>query len=162
MKQKIFPIFILSLTLACAVVFLLFCEEKQALATSGSIQELSSISFFTDEFEHHNAYGHMVCYIPYDNALGQPCEKDSLAELKMLNETLLPKEDRCYRLKLTDEKEEKNPLSLANLDSHDTWELHPAKGCGHFMDPSMPCADILFYLDAESMGNYILISESSQ
>lgn len=162
MKHNTFPIFILLLSLLCIASFLLFCEEQQALAVSGSTQNLSTISFQIDAFENQKAYGSMICVIPYDNALGQACEKSSPAELKILNKTLLPKEERCYRLKLKDEKGEKNPLSLANLENEASWELHTAGGCEHL--PSLPdaYANILFYLDEQPMGLYTLISESNQ
>lgn len=162
MRQKIFPIFILLLGLICTASFLLFCEEQQAIAVSGNIHNLSTISFQIDAFENQKAYGSIICMIPYDNALGQSCEKNSVAELKILNESLLPKEERCYRLKLTDENGEKNPLSLANLEDEDTWELHTAGGCEHLSARPDVYADIFFYLDDQPMGLYTLISESSQ
>lgn len=162
MRQKLFPIFILLLALVSAAAFLLFCKEQQALAVSNDTQDLSSVLFHTDAFENNKAYGSMVCAIPYDNALGQACEKDSTAELKILNESLLPKEERCYRLKLTDEEGEKNPLSLANLEAESSWELHVADGCEHLSSLPDPYAEILFYLDGQLMGYYVLISESSQ
>ncbi len=162
MKQKTFPIFILLLGLICTASFLLFCEEQQTLSDSGNIQDLSTISFQIDAFENHKAYGSMVCAIPYDNALGQACEKNSSAELKILNESLLPKEERCYRLKLTDEKGEKNSLSLANLEANGSWELHTADGCEHLLALPDVYADIIFYLDDQPMGLYTLISESNQ
>lgn len=127
MRQKLFPIFILLLALVSAAAFLLFCKEQQALAVSNDTQDLSSVLFHTDAFENNKAYGSMVCAIPYDNALGQACEKDSTAELKILNESLLPKEERCYRLKLTDEEGGKTRCPLRtwkpNLPGNSTWQM---------------------------------------
>lgn len=162
MKHKILSIFILSFILASIVIFFLSYEGKPILAFSESIQELPSLSFHTDDFEHSTAYGTVNCNTPYDNVLGQASEKTSQARLKILNESLLPKNERCYRLKLLDENGENNSLSLANLAKNSSWQLHLADGCEHISQFPDSHVKIAFYLDEQLLGDYVLISESSQ
>lgn len=162
MKHKILTIFMLLFILTSVMIFFLSYEEKSVQAFSDSIQEHPSLSFHTDDFEHSTAYGTMSCNTPYDNVLGQASEKTSQARLKILNESLLPKNERCYRLKLLDENGENNSLSLANLANNSSWELHLADGCEHLSQFPVSHVKIAFYLDEQLLGDYVLISESSQ